>query len=245
MPSSLIAAVQTVAPTLSIADRQVLAALLFAPNHSASAGQLRTILGLKAVVQVNGAMGRIGRNLHEALGAHPDGLADGNYEWWTVVAVGQPTQDRGFVWQLRDDVVDGLLALGFSISGDASPNEVVDSEQFIEGAVRQVTVNAYERNPVARIRCIEAHGAKCSACELDFGAIYGASAEGFIHVHHIKPLASIGKKYEVNPIEDLRPVCPNCHAVIHMTDPPRTIDEIKELLSKNKTLVTSIARATG
>ena len=106
------------------------------------------------------------------------------------------------------------------------------SPLFFEGAVKHVTVNAYERNPQARRRCIEAHGVKCSACNLDFGTIYGPQAKGYIHVHHIKPLASIGMRYEVDPVEDLRPVCPNCHAVIHMSDPPRTIKEVKDLLAK-------------
>jgi hypothetical protein len=40
-------------------------------------------------------------------------------------------------------------------------------------------------------------------------------------------LASIGTQSSVNPIRDLRPVCPNCHAVIHSTTPPRTIDQVR------------------
>ncbi|MBE2241535.1 MAG: HNH endonuclease [Burkholderiaceae bacterium] len=111
------------------------------------------------------------------------------------------------------------------------PNEVSHAGQLVEGAVRQVSVNAYERNPVARARCIEAHGAVCVVCNFDFGAVYGPSASGFIHVHHIKALASIGTQYEVDPIEDLRPVCPNCHAVIHMATPARSIEEVKAMLS--------------
>jgi hypothetical protein len=231
MSATLIEAVQAIAPSLSEADRQVLQALLFAPHHAASAGQLRVILGLNAVVQVNGAMGRIGRKVHEAFGGHPDGLAPGDFEWWHVIATGQATRDRGFVWQLRDDVVAGLNASGYSETGHATPNEVGGAETFTEGAVRQVTVNAYERNPVARSRCINAYGAHCYICGFDFGVMYGASAAGFIHVHHTKALATIGEQYEVNPIEDLRPVCPNCHAVIHMTDPARSIEEVKGLLS--------------
>ena len=64
--------------------------------------------------------------------------------------------------------------------------------------------------------------------------MYGDSAVGFIHVHHLKPLAEIGAEYEVDPIEDLRPICPNCHAVIHMTNPPRTIEAVQILLRTRK-----------
>ena len=230
--STLTESVKNVLPSLSDGDLNVLQALLVAPNHAASAGELRLILGLPAVVQVNAAIGRIGRKVYEDLGKHPEGLASGEYEWWHVVATGARSDARGFVWTLRDDVVAGLLACGWSVSGYASADEVVVSPLFFEGAVKHVTVNAYERNPQARRRCIEAHGVKCSACNLDFGTVYGALAMGFIHVHHTKPLASIGMRYEVDPVEDLRPVCPNCHAVIHMSDPPRTIEEVKDLLAK-------------
>lgn len=230
MSPALAKAVQSVVPSLAPGHLRVLEALLFAPNHAACAGQLRTLLGLSAVVQVNAAIGHIGRKVHAALGAHPEGLGAGEYEWWHVVATGR-VESRGFVWQLREEVVAGLQAYGLTARGDLSPNEVPDYEQLVEGAVRQVAVNAYERNPVARARCVEAHGAICAVCGFDFGARYGAAASGFIHVHHIKALASIGAQYEVDPIEDLRPVCPNCHAVIHMADPPRSIQEVKAMLS--------------
>lgn len=231
MQSQFVEAVKTVIPTLAIAHQRVLQALLFAPSNSASAGQLKTLLGLAAVVQVNSAMGYVGRKVHEALGSHPEGLGEGEFEWWHVVATGQSRKGRGFVWQLRAEVIFALLACGFSASGDVLPNEVQESVVFFEGAVRYVMVNAYERNPVARARCIEVHGYECAVCDFDFGAVYGAVAQDFIHVHHIKPLASVGEQYEVNPVEDLRPVCPNCHAVIHMSDPPFSIEELRAMMS--------------
>lgn len=233
MPKTFVEAIQSVVPSLVPVHRQVLEALLFAPGHAASAGQLRTLLNLSAVVQVNAAMGQIGRKVQAAFGAHPEGLAAGEYEWWHVVATGEHSKNRGFVWQLREKVVVGLQACGFKASGDSLPNEVADAEQLVEGAVRQVIVNAYERNPVARARCIAAHGAVCAVCGFDFSLTYGASASGFIHVHHIRPLASIGVQYEVNPIEDLRPVCPNCHVVIHMANPPNSIGEVKAMLASS------------
>ena len=54
--------------------------------------------------------------------------------------------------------------------------------------------------------------------------------EGFIHVHHIVPLSGLGKSYVVDPINDLRPVCPNCHAMLHKRVPPYTIDELREIM---------------
>jgi 5-methylcytosine-specific restriction protein A len=51
-------------------------------------------------------------------------------------------------------------------------------------------------------------------------------------VHHLIPLFDIKKNYKLNAIKDLRPVCPNCHAIIHQRKPAFTIEEVKELIKK-------------
>jgi len=109
---------------------------------------------------------------------------------------------------------------------------------FNEGAKKQILVNTYERSPLARAICIQHHGLNCSVCGLNFERTYGEIGIGFIHVHHINPLSEIDKNYEINPVTDLRPVCPNCHAMIHRRTPPYTIDdtidELKAILKKVK-----------
>lgn len=112
------------------------------------------------------------------------------------------------------------------------PDEVSNTEALIEGAGKQVTVNIYERNPLARLRCIEHYGYACSVCGLDFEVAYGPLGKGLIHVHHLQTLASVAKPYEVDPVADLRPVCPNCHAMIHRKTPPYTLDEVRQMLSQ-------------
>lgn len=99
-----------------------------------------------------------------------------------------------------------------------------------EGAAREITINAYERSAAARELCIAHHGTTCSICAFDFEAAYGSVAKGFIHVHHLTPLSEITDSYEVDPVADLRPVCPNCHAVIHLGGACRSIDEVRNLL---------------
>lgn len=61
--------------------------------------------------------------------------------------------------------------------------------------------------------------------------MYGPEFAGFIHVHHLRPLSGIGGGYVVDPVEDLRPVCPNCHAVIHHGGRLRSIEEVRHLLA--------------
>lgn len=86
--------------------------------------------------------------------------------------------------------------------------------------------NRCERDPLARRRCVAHYGLTCVVCEFNFGAAYGPAADGFIHVHHLKPLSEIGSEYMVDPVADLRPVCPNCHAVIHLGGGCRSIGQV-------------------
>lgn len=111
--------------------------------------------------------------------------------------------------------------------------EIQNTEIFTEGAIKQVTVNKYERNPSARAECLKKHGYNCKVCGMSFIETYGEIGRNFIHVHHIKPLAGISQEYEINPKKDLIPVCPNCHAMLHSYSPPLSIDELK---SKMKNL---------
>ena len=125
----------------------------------------------------------------------------------------------------------------WEVLGSGSPEGLLPGEfqsgmPFIEGAVRQITVNAYERSAAARAACLGRWGTACTVCGLDMEARYGPIASGFIHVHHLRSLSDIGAAYEVDPVNDLRPVCPNCHAIIHLRKPALSIEEATALLSR-------------
>jgi len=108
----------------------------------------------------------------------------------------------------------------------------VPNNILVEGAKKQVIINAYERNQEARNKCIDFYGYNCSICEFNFEKVYGDLGKSFIHVHHIKPLSEISQEYEVDPIKDLIPVCPNCHAMLHRTIPAISINELKIFLKQ-------------
>lgn len=132
---------------------------------------------------------------------------------------------------LRATLAQVFVGYQAGVSGSL-PEEVVDTPDLFEGAVRQITVNAYERNPKAREKCIAVHGTACCICGFRFGAVYGPEAEGYIHVHHVQPLSEVRAKYKVDYVNHLRPVCPNCHAVLHMGGECRKIEDVKRLLVK-------------
>ena len=108
-------------------------------------------------------------------------------------------------------------------------------KNYNEGSVKVITVNKYERNPLARKKCIEYHGCECSVCGLSFEKMYGDLGKGFIHVHHIVPLNQIKEDYEVNYKTDLIPVCPNCHAMLHrkINSEYYSVEELKKIVKKN------------
>jgi 5-methylcytosine-specific restriction protein A len=120
-----------------------------------------------------------------------------------------------------------------SDEGLSFPDEVRDGIEFREGSVRRVLVNAYERDPRARRQCIAKYGNHCSICKLSFAERYGKAAQGFIHVYHLRQLSEIREDYAVDPERDLRPVCPNCHAVLHRRNPPYTIEEVRRFLGSH------------
>jgi 5-methylcytosine-specific restriction enzyme A len=110
--------------------------------------------------------------------------------------------------------------------------EEVSTTGYPEGAVHRVALNAYERNATARAVCIAFYGCKCIICGFDFEARYGMAARGLIHVHHITPVAQVRRRYLINPVRDLRPVCANCHAVLHRVEPPYGIDEVVAMVQR-------------
>lgn len=153
-----------------------------------------------------------------------------------VTRYGRPRRGTPF----RRSHCEGLITYARTLTNAAVENQGLNPwlqqdeqpshAELVEGARITIQVNAHERNPEARRRCSEHHGRVCVVCGFDFEKFYGSVAAGYVHVHHLKPIATIGKKYVVDPLVDLVPVCANCHSVIHLHVPPYTVDEVKGMI---------------
>jgi hypothetical protein len=119
---------------------------------------------------------------------------------------------------------------GYTLATELSKGDSTSYEKatYKEGSRRDVVQSLIERNRAARDVCIAAHGFSCAACGFNFGVFYGQLGEGFIHVHHCNPV-SLGVR-EVDPINEMRPLCPNCHAMVHREDPPLTIEALRRII---------------
>lgn len=93
------------------------------------------------------------------------------------------------------------------------PEPEPESYDKLEGAKHQDTVTRYERDRGNRKACIAHYGYVCQVCGTNFEETYGELGKEFIEVHHLHPVAQ-GER-QVNPIEDLIPLCSNCHSMIH------------------------------
>ncbi|MGO8752077.1 MAG: hypothetical protein ACLQNE_39570 [Thermoguttaceae bacterium] len=150
--------------------------------------------------------------------------------------VGANHRYTGLVWhhkkgqgakRLKGEWIDGVLSFYDAVDVPTFPGEIDSHHKYVEGSANPVQVNAYERNPGARKACIRHWGCDCAVCGFSFITVYGEIGDGFIHVHHLLDLATIGEEYEVDPITDLRPVCPNCHAMLHRTRPAMSIENLR------------------
>ena len=135
----------------------------------------------------------------------------------------------------QNDLLFSWAATFFGISLSLLPieseiKETGAAEGESEGKKIKTIIKKYERSRVNRAACIEYHGLRCKICELSFSEKYGSTGEGFIHVHHLKPLSALEGSYIIDPVNDLIPVCPNCHSMVHKKDPPYTPDEIRNIL---------------
>lgn len=151
---------------------------------------------------------------------------------------GQPLTHRHFKGGLHTKCFSVLRENGFQIvlknDDIVYPDEVPQTAVHTEGSVIEVTINRYERDSGARDKCIEHYGLQCQVCDFDFEDVYGDLGAGFIHVHHLVQISDIKEEYIVDPIKDLRPVCPNCHAMLHKRKKPYSIDELKELINRQE-----------
>lgn len=112
----------------------------------------------------------------------------------------------------------------------------VESENYQngyrEGTSKKVEINRYERNPLNRKLCLANKGYSCAVCGMNFEKIYGEIGRNYIHVHHTKLVSQIGPDYIIDPIKDLVPVCPNCHAMLHRSNPPLMPEQLEAIMKR-------------
>ena len=103
-----------------------------------------------------------------------------------------------------------------------------------EGTPHIIKAIRYERNPINRQLCLFRKGYSCAVCGMNFEDVYGELGHHYIEVHHTTPVSTMKEGYVFNVDRDLVPLCSNCHSMVHRQDPPLSVDQLKEILIKQK-----------
>jgi hypothetical protein len=110
-----------------------------------------------------------------------------------------------------------------------------DEENYLEGKPIGRYINAYERRPELRLAAIRFHGTECLVCGFEFATSYGEHGEGYIEVHHLRSVSSLGEETLVDPKVDMTVLCSNCHRMIHRKrDTILTPEELRAMLARRK-----------
>jgi len=217
-------------------DLEVLKLVYKSRSHEMHAAEIALKLNLSHHAPLNSQIGRFSKRVIAKTEVQPPLREDGKPRWWHVPFLGYDDKDGSCPWIMRSELLEAYeQVFGQNNSEIVYPGEVniEDSTVLSEGAVSRILVNSYERDRRARTICVEHHGCRCAVCGFDFGKVYGPIGQNKIHVHHLIPLSKIRQEYKIDPVRDLRPVCPNCHLIIHSKREPFTIDEVREQIRLN------------
>lgn len=79
-----------------------------------------------------------------------------------------------------------------------------------------------------RAAALDLHLGRCQACGLQPRAIFGPDGDRAIDVHHHTPLSVSGET--TTTFEDVSVVCASCHRLLHLENPPLTVDAIRDIV---------------
>jgi len=124
-----------------------------------------------------------------------------------------------------------LKILGTGIYVSPSLDDVdIHTLAATEGRRRLILHLQRERNQtIVRKKKKQAASFDCEVCKFSFGC-YGSVASNYCEVHHLLPLSEVENTTQTR-MEDLAILCANCHRVVHLHNPPYTLDEVRRMLA--------------
>lgn len=146
-------------------------------------------------------------------------IDEATYE--TILSLAKQTSDNQAQWS--------------SPVNDSTQGSTESLTSAIEGRSDLRLVTTYERDANLREAAVRIHGTTCVACGFNFASVYGQHGAGFIHVHHLAPLADEPSERLVDATAEMTVVCPNCHAMIHRyRNRTLSIDDLRRIVAENK-----------
>lgn len=203
---------------------------LNALNNSGELGltalELQSFCGFRTMGEANILMANIGKKIKKSISKF--GKSVPSLPLYLYVADPDKSHYAStsghYKWILRKEIVEQL-----NYESDSS---LVDPIAASEGRKYSVQNSRFERSRILRERCLHHYGLSCQVCKMSFKETYGEINPGYIEVHHINPLMN-GER-STNPINDMIPLCSNCHSMAHQEQPPISISDLKKAFNSQK-----------
>lgn len=96
-------------------------------------------------------------------------------------------------------------------------------QSWAEGARSETRLSKAERDPLIRRAALRHYGLQCRACDLRASEAHAA----MIEIHHLDPIAEGERRTK---LEDVIPLCRNCHALAHTEGPPVPVERLREIV---------------
>lgn len=231
--ATYIAGLKAIRPRMRAEHLRILQAQYYAPRHTASATELAKAAGISGGhVVVNGLYGKLGHMFCDETGFVPELRPDDTARWWAVWSVGHNTSDRGFLWEMREQVIAALAALGW-IEGAPILEEAYreDVEKRTAQSLRssqeerwrrlataspypqaiRILRTEFQRNPDVTATVLLSADGRCDFCQSPAPFVRAADGTPYLEVHHIIALSAGGEDTVRNTVA----LCPNCHRKVH------------------------------
>jgi predicted HNH restriction endonuclease len=208
---------------LSKAERRAVATLCDGPR---SARGLASLLGLSHLLKANQLVGGAARKVFDAAPRNHcirKWRSEDDYYVGVIAAGRRFENDQNFYWEIRPEVKQAFIELGWYRSPDYAPIADEGELQRRVSMLRKETITttpagqekpvavattsqAYVRDPLVEAWVLQnAHG-KCEGCG-NPAPFTGDDGEPFLESHHVRPLADGGS----DKITNAAALCPNCH----------------------------------
>jgi predicted HNH restriction endonuclease len=152
---------------------------------------------------------------------------------WAKKVKGYPIGDKF----LKDQNASKLFEIYVhkDIVGDIDASDEIEGEEtqkvFDEGFKKQIVIEVGKRDQKLIKQAKKEHGIRCSVCKMTFEEVYGEHGKGFIEMHHLYPVKGGERK---NTVDDLRPVCANCHRMLHRGSELMSIEDLIRIVNEQK-----------
>ena len=131
------------------------------------------------------------------------------------------------VKELSEEKIKLLQQTVVEIALDNKKLEVLEGDAYLKEAV-------FRSRNRALIQAAKANSDYCcEACECNFEETYGVIGRAYIVAHHLRPIAGGPSK---TSLDDIALVCANCHAMIHTSNPPLRIEDLRELVLRHRSI---------